>query len=48
MQGTEEKTVSVSVWLEEMPKRCCVGGCTSNYDTEEEYINVYRFPGDLE
>ena len=29
-----------------MPRRCCVGGCNSNYGTENENVKVHRFPSD--
>ena len=25
------------------PRKCCVSGCNSNSDTENEYVNVHRF-----
>ena len=31
-----------------MPKKCCVGGCSSNYKKEEEYTKVFRFPSDAQ
>ena len=29
-----------------MPYICCVGVCNNNYDTENEYVKVHRFPSD--
>ena len=29
-----------------MPRKCSVGGCRSNYDTETEKVNVHGFPAD--
>ena len=38
----------IEIVVENMPKKCCVGDCTSKYDTEEEYTNVHSFPTDPE
>ena len=29
-----------------MPRKCCVGDCNSNYDTEEETVTTHGFPPD--
>ena len=29
-----------------MVRKCSVGGCKSNYDTEIEYVEVHGFPSD--
>lgn len=29
-----------------MPKKCCVPGCKSNYDSTKEYVTVFQFPSD--
>ena len=27
-------------------RKCCVGGCNSNYDTGNEYLKAHPFPSD--
>ena len=29
-----------------MVRKCCVGNCKSNYDTESEYVSLHMFPSD--
>ena len=29
-----------------MVRRCCVGGCKSNYDSQDEVVHVHSFPSD--
>lgn len=29
-----------------MPNKCCVGNCTSNYDSTDESVPSYHFPKD--
>ncbi|XP_044766292.1 uncharacterized protein LOC123322410 [Coccinella septempunctata] len=29
-----------------MPRRCCVTGCKSNYDSQNRYVSVFKFPKD--
>lgn len=29
-----------------MPKKCCVPGCTSNYNSTSEFISVFKFPSE--
>lgn len=29
-----------------MPRKCSVPGCSSNYDTEKKYTNIFGFPKD--
>lgn len=31
-----------------MPKKCCVVGCRSGYDTNKEKVNTFKFPNDEE
>ena len=28
-----------------MPRKCCVGDCRCNYDTEKGTIKIHSFPG---
>ena len=34
--------------FEKMVRKCCVGGCKSNYDTESEYVSAHGFPSNEE
>lgn len=31
-----------------MPRKCCVYGCYSNYDSQKESVKMFTFPSDVE
>jgi len=34
------------LYVVDMPRKCSVGNCTSNYHSSEQNVRVYQFPSD--